>query len=251
MVITTFVKEILMFNITALRHPMIWYIYHTKMKTAIKHIIITFCFALIANWSTGQFNPVIAYTPKTQFIFIGIDNPIAVSLGAYKLSEVNIKVSEGFIKNDSIDGKYLWRICSTKSDSVFLSIYCNEVLVKRFKYETKELLDPIPKLSGSCQGCINSLKRGNGISLERYNSTFEDLDVKQKVISYSIEFSDTSRNPYRYLFNQGAYLTKRSKNEIDLMRVNESIRFYNIKVQIGCEPTTRLLPSQMVFIFQN
>jgi len=222
------------------------------MRDSLKHIILIFCCSLIANFSTAQFNQVIAYTPKTQVIFIGVDNPILVSLGAYKLSEVNIKVSEGFIRNDKIDGKYLWKICNTKSDSVFLSIYCNKVFVKRFKYETKEIQYPRVYFDCCSVICCDGVKsltgNTNGLVVDFGDAT---IVPQSKITSYSVEFLDTTGKSLKYLFNNGARFTKTVKNQIELLRTNEGISIYNIKLQVGCESEPRILPVRIKTTLQN
>ena len=224
------------------------------MNRSVKHITtIIFCTIFVTNL-TAQFNPLIAYTPATQVIYIGFDNPIAITLGEYNLRDVNIKVSEGSIRNADEDGKYLWKICSSKSDSVFLSIYCNKILVKKFKYETKELLYPTVRFDCCdilCGGVHLLTPRTNGLIAEFSDNMI--MVAPSRVLSFHVEFYDSTHNVYKVLYNNGRVFTKAVKDELAKFgsNFNIGIGIYNIKVQVGCEEKPRIMPYSIKDMLRN
>ena len=222
------------------------------MNRFVKHITtIIFCTIFYTNL-TAQFNPVIAYTPATQVIYIGVDNPIAITLGEYNLSDINIKVSEGSIRNASEDGKYLWKICSSKSDSVFLSIYRRDTLLNKLRFYLKELREPIPMVGHGHNCFISEQFWGQvGVRIQNASELYDDLGVKNHLITFKIEFSDTNKVIYKRIINKSAFFTKNSIREFKKLKPLYYIRIYNIKAQVGCEPVPRILSKEIYFRLSN
>lgn len=205
--------------------------------------MIAICLAVIACSAQAQTNPLIAFTPNTQVVYSGSENPIILTLGNYKPNELQVKVSEGVIWKDTAKSvnRYIWKLCKARTDSVFLMVYCNKVLVKKFRYEVMRQPDPVPTFGVSHNSNVQ-ISQVAGILLRTDD---RPISVKFKMISYCVKFADSSHVPYQYYFNKGAMFTKAVKAKLKEMKANSYVTFYKITFQLGCEPKLRVYENEL------
>jgi hypothetical protein len=186
---------------------------------------------LICNCTFAQKSFVSA--DATRYIFIGAENPVSVHVDGYKPSELTVKVNFGSISKSKEAGKYIWKICDGKADSAELKVYCKNYLIKKFKFNVKELPDPEARI-GRWRGHNErySLLHAEGVRAELEGFLIENIPLFIK--RYRVHVTNEQGKLIGDHDNRGAFFDAESKKILEEARPGYTIVIDEIVTKVGC-----------------
>jgi gliding motility-associated protein GldM len=175
---------------------------------------------------------------KMNVVYIGLQNPISVSVPGYSSKEVQVSLnpsSAGTLKPDpQTPGGYLLEVNRTASTlSVVASVKTKDGKVKQMgeqKYRVKVIPDPVPAL-GMIEGgktASAQLKGQNVIRAALKNFAFEGINY----VPYEFTFIVTSKRtaPF-YAVGQGQMLTPAMQAALNKAEKGDQVLVSSIKVK--------------------
>ena len=189
--------------------------------------------------------PALVVSPtKMNVLYIGVDNPVDISVPGYAPDLVTPNITGGSIVPDPAKkGSYIVR-CPKESKEASIGVNVKQgssskALQGSFKFRVKPLPDPVAKVGGKESGGIltKSLLLASG-GVAAVMKGF-DFDLKVTVASYTValnvggEFKSASATGYSFSPEVNALLQK--------VKNNGRVIFEDIKVRMP-DGTTRTLP---------
>lgn len=189
--------------------------------------------------------PALVVSPtKMNVLYIGVDNPVDISVPGYAPELVTPNISGGTISPDPAKkGSYIVR-CPKESKEANISVSVkqgatNKPMQGGYKFRVKPLPDPVAKVGGKESGGVitKSLLLASG-GVAAVMKGF-DFDLKVTVASYSValnvggEFKSASATGYNFSPEVNTLLGK--------VKNNGRVIFEDIKVRMP-DGTTRTLP---------
>jgi len=188
--------------------------------------------------------PALVVSPtKMNVLYIGVDNPVDISVPGYAPDLVTPSVTGGSIKPDAKKGSYIVT-CPAGSKEASISVAVkqggsNKPMQGAFKFRVKPLPDPVAKVGGKESGGVipkNLLLASGGVAAVMKGF---DFDLKVTVASYTVslnvggEFKSASATGYNFSPEVTALLNK--------VKNNGRVIFEDIKVRMP-DGTVRTLP---------
>lgn len=172
---------------------------------------------------------------KMNVIYIGVDNPIAVSAAGVSPTDLQVNVSGcGATKTGGAGGKFVIRATSAGTLNVSVSAKTAEGVKpqgKPIQFRVKKIPDPTPKLGGKlCQG-ITDIKKIELASIGGVGAEVPgfDFDVKFPVVSFV--FSANVKGSLKEFTCQGAGLSPEARTVLQSLNSGGKAYFENIKVK--------------------
>lgn len=172
---------------------------------------------------------------KMNVIYIGVDNPIAVSAAGVSPTDLQVNVSGcGATKTGGAGGKFIVRATSAGTLNVSVSAKTAEGVKpqgKPLQFRVKKIPDPTPKLGGKlCQG-ITDIKKIELASIGGVGAEVPgfDFDVKFPVVSFV--FSANVKGSLKEFTCQGAGLSPEARAVLQSLNSGGKAYFENIKVK--------------------
>ncbi len=160
---------------------------------------------------------------KMNVFYVGVDNPVDVSVAGVQPEKVSIGISNGKSRKGKGDGSYI--INPKRPGNSFVSVYANiegdKKMIKRQEFRVKLVPDPVAKVAGKKSGGIakNFLLAQVGVGAEMENFEF---DLKFRVIEFTVS---TTINGFLKEATSKSY--KFSKAQKDLIRaLNKGQKLY-------------------------
>ncbi len=189
--------------------------------------------------------PALVVSPtKMNVLYIGVPNPVDISVPGYAPELITPNISGGSISPDPAKkGSYIVTCpAGSKEASISVSVKqgsTNKPMQGGYKFRVKPLPDPVAKVGGKESGGVISkslLMASGGVAAVMKNF---DFDLKVTVASYSValnvggEFKSASATGYNFSGEVSALLAK--------VKNNGRVIFEDIKVRMP-DGTVRTLP---------
>ena len=191
-------------------------------------------------------DPVISPTAMNVF-YIGIDNPVSVSVPGYQPDDIHVSISQGTMRNLGA-GQYLARVNTYGKAQVDVTVKDRNGKKKKMQgmeFRVKRIPDPAPMLGcrhhpGSIAVRTFKVERGLCLVLEDF-----EFDTRFEVLEFDLLVIPKREDPAQFLGNKGAAYSDeimsfiRSSKKI---RAGTTVVFDNIKGK-GPDGNTRNLGS--------
>jgi GldM C-terminal domain len=198
---------------------------------------ITFIFLLFAfKFSAGQ--NIFISGDKNNVLFIGVENPITISVENLKPDDIVVKVDKGVLTG-GYDKTYIYR--GFEPGRVTISIYTKSDSKKigRITFRAKYIPDPVVSLETSRGGIIHqsALK-----TLQYLRTELKDFDYDTpfSIDSFTVTIVHIDNCYTKEFFNAGNELKEELRNELLKMKKNDFVIFKQIYVK-GPDARSRLL----------
>lgn len=206
------------------------------MKT---HTIISILL-LLCNISYSQ---ITVSNDLLKKIYLGIENPISITVSNFNMSDVVVTASIGTLKKTTT-GKYTWQVCSSEKKSAWLKVYNKSKLVDSLFFRIIRLPEPSIKIT-SQKGQIN-FEPGSGIRADIDNFSVEGIFCKIEKFKLAVIKSEGDTLRYE---NYGDSFKKLHDELSPLLKEGEKVIFYDFFVWIGCEKEPRKLSTELKFFY--
>lgn len=198
------------------------------------------------EYEVGERSATISAT-KMNVFYIGVDNPVEVSVAGVPSNQVNVKMAGaggGNIKRNS-DGTYNVSVNRPTKLNEYAKINVSAPGFNAGKdFRVKRIPDPVPKLSKSRGGVMSSgeFKAQGGVSAVLENFDFE---AKCDLSGYRVVRVPRRADP-EIAENPGAKYRQDARRIVNKARPGDRFFFENIKCRCPGDPAARDL-GQMVF----
>lgn len=124
---------------------------------------------------------------KMNVLYIGVDNPIEVSVSGFSADQVHPRISQGSLRKKG-GSKYIARVRKTGKAYISVSVtddQGNARSMGRQEFRVKRVPDPIPTVAGKRGGGIKKsiLLAQSGVKADLKNF---DFDLKFRVVSFTV-----------------------------------------------------------------
>jgi beta-lactamase regulating signal transducer with metallopeptidase domain len=171
-------------------------------------------------------NVVAAIAPtKMNVLYIGIDNPVEISVSEQKPEDLEVKIDNGTIQGSM--GKYI--VNPSKHGKAVITVYSKGNKVKETEFRVKFVPDPVAKIAGiKISGEINKadLLKQTEIYAEMENF---DFDLGFEIVEFTV--SGVIANFTVNEVSHNNKFTKKQKNLIEKLKNGEKVYIENIKAK--------------------
>ena len=181
----------------------------------------------------------VAAPTNMNVLYLGIDNPVQVSVAGYPPSQVTATTSNGTISTvNRAKGEYIIkpkRLTNTNTPivSLFVTRDGKRTLMGRVDFKVKNVPDPIIMCGGKLDGTISrdELVAGQQLVAKMKDFPFDRKALSYGVISYDVVayFKGNRRNIKTV---KGQKFTKEVKDAIRTTASGQTVTFSNIKVKL-------------------
>ncbi len=199
-------------------------------------------FPFKAEYNVGK-GGVVVSPDKMNVLYIGVDNPISISVPGFDPTKVKGSITQGSLRAGSRKGSYIAQVTRPGDADIIVSAVTPEGKTKQMgkaPFRVKRVPDPVAKVGGQPGGNIKTAKfkaqRGIIADLDNF-----DFDIRFNVVSYEVIY----RAPRADLIStkgSGAAFDTRILNLMNRAKPGDSFVFNDIKAK-GPDGTTRKLPS--------
>jgi len=167
---------------------------------------------------------------KMNVLYIGVDNPIEVSVAGFSADQVHPHISQGSLRKKG-GSKYIARVHKTGKAYISVSVtddQGNSRSMGKQEFRVKRVPDPVPMVAGKRGGSIKKaiLKAQSGVKAELQNF---DFDLKFRVVSFTVSATiggfETSKKA------NGARFTPQQINLINKVRPGGKVYIENVKAK--------------------
>jgi gliding motility-associated protein GldM len=179
---------------------------------------------------------------KMNVLYIGVDNPIEISVPGVDNGQVRPSISNGTLTSAGKKGAYIAKVTTAGEAviSVSADVGSGKVMpMGSMKYRIKRVPDPVAKIANMRGGSINKALLGQSAIIPVLENF--DFDLYFVVTSFSMARSGKGRDPVEEKAN-GNQLTPAMKTIIGATRTGDKIYFEGIKAK-GPDGTIRDLGS--------
>ena len=184
---------------------------------------------------------VVVSPDKMNVFYIGVENPVSVSVPGFAAERVTASISTGTITGSN--GKYIVKATQPGKASVSVSAKQPDGTSKNmgaFEFRVKRVPDPVAKIGGVPGGSIavSKMKVQQGIIAELENF---DFDIRFKIVGFNMTFA-AKRQDLVEARVSGPLFDGKCKEFLNKAKPGDMIYFDEIRAQ-GPDGTTRKLPS--------
>lgn len=177
---------------------------------------------------------------KMNVLYIGVDNPLSVSVPGASANEIRAGISSGSLSGSG--GKYIARVSQAGETTVSVSAEVNGEMrtLGTQRFRVKHVPPPIPKFGGINSGSLNSsvarAQPGVFADLENF-----DFDLKFTVTRFTMIIVRRGKDPFVQTSNSAA-LTAQMKQALGTIGSGDLIAIDDIYAK-GPDGTSRKLQS--------
>ncbi|MGB0840063.1 MAG: gliding motility protein GldM [Chitinophagales bacterium] len=176
---------------------------------------------------------------KMNVFYIGVDNPVSVSISGASISDVKTTIDNGQLSSTG-RGQYAVRVKGPpgRKTNVNLAVGRNKITSKEFRI--KKIPDPIPEIGGKSGGGMGTgeMKAQLGVVAKLYNF---DFDARFDVLGFEMTRAPRGKDLMTTV-NRGASFSGEAKQMLNEAKIGDIYYFDNIKV-MGPDKISRTLPS--------
>jgi len=167
---------------------------------------------------------------KMNVLYIGVDNPIEVSVSGFSADQIHPHISQGSLRKKG-GSKYIARV--RKSGKSYISVSVtddqgNSRSMGKQEFRVKRVPDPVPMVAGKRGGRIRKaiLRAQTGVIAKLQNF---DFDLKFRVVSFTVSATiggfETSKKA------RGARFTPEQIHLINKVRPGSKVYIENVKAR--------------------
>lgn len=181
---------------------------------------------------------------KMNVFYIGVDNPITVSVPGFPAEDVMVVISQGSVSPvDKKQGKYIVRVVTPGKATVGLSVKLPDGGTRKIgdvEFRVKRIPDPEARVGDVKPGKVAKSTFAAQLGLLAYLPAF-DFDVKFEVLSFEVVYKPLRADPTKVEVT-GPRFPERVIEMMKKARPGDSFSFFEIKVKAP-DGTIRTLPS--------
>jgi gliding motility-associated protein GldM len=183
------------------------------------------------DYQVGQPSAVVSPT-KMNVLYIGVDNPLSISVSGVPAEKVSVTISQGTIRPLSgSKSEYIASPTTTASDAVvtvFADIGGQRKNMGSMPFRVKIVPSPVAKVGGKSSGRIekNVLISQTGVLADMEDFLF---DLRYTVTQFTVEVS-TAQGDRAYMSNSPAF-TAEQKTLLNSLTKGQHVFFTNIKAK--------------------
>ncbi len=199
-------------------------------------------FPFKAEYAVGK-GGVVVSPDKMNVLYIGVDNPISISVPGFAPDKVKGSITQGSLRAGGKKGSYVAKVTRPGDANILVSVITPDGKSKQMgkaPFRVKRVPDPTAKVGGQSGGNIKTAKfkaqRGIIADLENF-----DFDIRFRIVSYELIY----RAPRQDLITaqgKGQSFDQRALNLIKRAKPGDSFVFNSIRAK-GPDGTTRKLPA--------
>ena len=200
-------------------------------------------------------NSVVA-AEKMNVLYIGVDNPMAISVPGVSNDKVKVSIEGGggsYRPNTTATGgagHYFMNVTTVGTSTIKVSaeIGGKATPMGSFPYRVKRVPDPVAEISNSKGGPINKNLLAAGTLIPKLENFYFELSFK--IISFKITIIQVGKDPIE-IEGQGNQLTQPMRDAVSKLRGGSKvyIEYIKAKMATGADQSTRSL-SLMSFVIQ-
>ncbi len=184
---------------------------------------------------------VVVSPDKMNVFYIGVENPVSISVPGFAAEKVTASISSGAITGSN--GKYIVKVTQPGKANVTVSAKQPDGSSKSMgavEFRVKRVPDPVAKVGGVPGGSIavSKMKVQQGIIAELENF---DFDIRFKIVGFNMTFAAKRQDLVEARVN-GPLFDSKCKEFLNKAKPGDMIYFDEIRAQ-GPDGTTRKLPS--------
>lgn len=200
-------------------------------------------FPFIEEYTVGK-GGVVVSPDKMNVFYIGVDNPVSISVPGFAPDKVKASVSQGSLSPGSGKGRYIVRVNKTGEAIVNVSVVTPDgngvKSMGKAPFRVKRVPDPVAKVgtlpSGNVPTATFKAQRGVVADLENF-----DFDIKFNVLSYELIYQ-APRQDLIIVTGNGPIFDSKMLALLSRAKPGDSFVLNEIKVK-GPDGSTRKLPS--------
>lgn len=184
---------------------------------------------------------VVVSPEKMNVMYIGVDNPLAISAAGFPNEKVKASMSQGSLKANG-NGKYTAKVTKQGKATVSVSAQVDGKMKQlgTAEFRVKPVPDPVAKVGNSKGGAIKTstfkVQRGLIAALENF-----DFDVRFNIVSFMMTYS-AARQDLVDARTTGPLFDSKMQGFINRAKPGDVFYFDEIRAK-GPDGTTRKLPS--------
>lgn len=201
---------------------------------------LVFAGLLFSKWALAQ--PVAVMLDKMNVLYSGMPNDLSIVVSDVPGERLVLSPSKGEIAIiDTIQGKYIWKICESTAKQAWLIIQdgSTNIPLDTLYFRVKQV--PEPQFLKTKPGHHGESGIGFRI-MDQYHSN----GFYPKVLGFDVTILPRRREAIVY-HNQGARFNGEISNAFDRLVPGDAVIFYNITWQAGCDPTVRHSDQELAF----
>jgi hypothetical protein len=174
--------------------------------------------------------------PKMNVLYIGVNNPVTISVSGYQPEELEVTIDNGVIEGGN--GEYEVRVA--RPGTARITVFANGEKVNQKEFRVKSVPDPVARIGQSGGGTISSDALLQAEGVDAYIPDF-DFDIAFRVMSFKMTCTDPQTNAPIELDAPSAKFTESQREMIRSLSADQQILFSEIKA-MGPDGSARKLP---------
>lgn len=210
-----------------------------------KKILLLLFFVATAVYAYTQ---VVVSNENFRYLYVGIENPISISIKDVPDFNTSVSVSTGEIKKVS-EGRYSWKICNGVGSVEVIKIYNKLKIIDSIRFKLISL--PDPKVIATTQDgeiIFKGIKAWWGIRAEINNTLIEGINCR--IESFWVTIQKNNGAVVR-LENAGQAYEKHLIDAFDNLVIGEKVTLSDFIVTVGCESTKRKLTTALSQVYSG
>lgn len=190
--------------------------------------------------TTKERDPTGVVSPtKMNVFYIGVDNPIDVSVSGASLDDVKATMTTGTL-TPAGRGKYTVRVPNPAGRTTNVNLTVGGSQISSNKFRIKRIPDPIPEVGGKSGGVMRTGEMKAQMGVIARLKDF-DFDARFDVLGFEMTVAERGQD-LLIVTNSGPKFNDQSQKLLNRAKVGSIYYFDNIKVK-GPDKTTRKLPT--------
>lgn len=204
-------------------------------------------FPFEVNYQVAQSSVVVSPT-KMNVLYIGVDNPLAISVAGFQADQISASISQGTLSKGA-KGEYVGKVTKPGKAMVNVSAKVEGSMkpMGSMEFRVKRVPDPVAKIGGSKGGKmkVSTFKVQQGIIADLENF---DFDVRFIVKSFKMSYQKKGSKDLYEATTGSAIFSQQMKNLQKQTGPGDRVYFDDIRVQAP-DGTTRALPGIILELF--
>ena len=177
---------------------------------------------------------------KMNVFYIGVDNPITVSVSGVAQQQVKASMNVGSLRPAGGAGQYVAQVPPPAGKRTSVNLTVGGQVIDRKEFRIKRVPDPVPEVGGKAGGVLGTgeMKAQRGL-IARLKDF--DFDARFEVLGFEMTLAEKGQD-LLIVTNKGPRFNSKSKTLLGKAKVGSIYYFDNIKVK-GPDKATRKLPS--------
>ena len=177
---------------------------------------------------------------KMNVFYIGVDNPITVSVSGVSQQQVKASLNTGSLRPAGGAGQYVAQVPPPAGKRTSVNLTVGGQVIDRKEFRIKRVPDPVPEVGGKAGGVLGTgeMKAQRGL-IARLKDF--DFDARFEVLGFEMTLAEKGQD-LLIVTNKGPRFNDKSKTLLGKAKVGSIYYFDNIKVK-GPDKATRKLPS--------